>query len=234
MLGQIGSVNTFTIFGPAHGAAILALILLGGWLLATGRRRGPDSPWVRRTCVILGAVQLLNLAAWHIWTFARGAWNVTEALPLQLCDIAVFVSAIALFRRQALAFELTYLWCLAGTFQGLITPNILEPFPHFRFWQYFILHGGLVVTALFLAVCCRLRPRRGTLFRVWLASNLMALVALVANVLLDANYMFLCEPPPTGSLLDFLGPWPWYIAGEEILAAVFFAILLLPFRRSTA
>ena len=46
------------------------------------------------------------------------------------------------------------------------------------------------------------------------------IVAAAANGLLDANYMFLCAPPPTGSVLDYLGPWPWYIVGEELLALV--------------
>ena len=65
-----------------------------------------------------------------------------------------------------------------------------------------------------------------------LHARLRSWPAAAANGLLDANYMFLCAPPPTGSLLDYLGPWPWYIVGEELLALVVFAILLLPFRRS--
>lgn len=224
-------VGTFVIFGCAHLSALVVLALVGAWVVATGRRRGADGAWVRRACRVLGSIQILNFLGWHVRALSRGEWDVSECLPLQLCDVAVFVSALALFRPGPLAFELTYLWCLGGTFQGLITPNILEPFPHYRFWHYFLLHGGLVLNALFLALCCGMRPRRGTLLRVFVASNAMAIVAAAANGLLDANYMFLCAPPPTGSLLDYLGPWPWYIVGEELLALVVFAILLLPFRR---
>jgi hypothetical integral membrane protein (TIGR02206 family) len=34
----------------------------------------------------------------------------------------------------------------------------------------------------------------------------------------------------TPSLLDYMGPWPWYILGAAILALGLFAILDLPFR----
>jgi uncharacterized membrane protein YwaF len=41
--------------------------------------------------------------------------------------------------------------------------------------------------------------------------------------------MYLRHTPGAHSLLDMLGPWPWYIAGAAALALVLFAILDLPF-----
>lgn len=35
---------------------------------------------------------------------------------------------------------------------------------------------------------------------------------------------------PDDSLLDLLGPWPWYIAFAGLLALAMFALLLTPFR----
>ena len=56
----------------------------------------------------------------------------------------------------------------------------------------------------------------------------MAVAALI-NRLLGTNYGFLCAPPPTRSIADTLGPWPWYLLGFVVLGIVSYSLLYLPF-----
>lgn len=37
------------------------------------------------------------------------------------------------------------------------------------------------------------------------------------------------QKPSNGSLLDYLGAWPWYLISLEIVAFVLFLLLYLPF-----
>jgi hypothetical integral membrane protein (TIGR02206 family) len=74
-----------------------------------------------------------------------------------------------------------------------------------------------------------MRPWPQSLLRAFLWSNLYLLCAGLVDYLFDANYGYLCEKPQRGSLLDYLGPWPLYIGGLEIVAAFTFFILYLPF-----
>ena len=44
--------------------------------------------------------------------------------------------------------------------------------------------------------------------------------------------MFLRAKPVTGSALDLLGPWPWYILSVEGMGLALFLLLYLPFRKA--
>ena len=183
-------------------------------------------------CRVLAIAILVNEAAWWVWLAGHGTWSASYALPLQLCDVAAVVSAAALWFRQPLLVELTYFWGLAGTANGLITPDITDHFPSFLFMQYFIGHGTIVAAALLLVIGLRITPRRGAVMRVFgLTFGLLVLDAGV-NLVTGGDYLYLRHTPAAHSLLDLLGPWPWYIPGAAALTLVLFVILDLPFAMS--
>ena len=54
----------------------------------------------------------------------------------------------------------------------------------------------------------------------YLSIIIFLFIALFSNIILDANYFWLMGKPPVGSLLDFMGPWPWYILVAEFVALI--------------
>jgi hypothetical integral membrane protein (TIGR02206 family) len=205
--------------------AVTAAVVAG--LVAAARLR--PGPWTVVACRILAVIILVNEGAWWVWLGAHGTWSPSYALPLQLCDVAAVVSAAALWFRKQLLVELTYFWGLAGTANGLITPDITDHFPSFVFMEYFIAHGTIVAAALMLVIGLGLAPRRGAVMRVFgLTFGLLVLDAGV-NLVTGGNYLYLRHIPGQHSLLDVLGPWPWYIVAAAGVALLLFAILDLPF-----
>jgi hypothetical integral membrane protein (TIGR02206 family) len=196
-------------------------------LIVAARLR--PGPWTVVACRVLAIVILANEAAWWIWPGDHKTWSAGYALPFQLCDVAGIVSAAALWSRHPLLVELTYFWGLAGTANGLITPDVSDHFPSFGFMQYFIAHGAIVAAALLLVIGLRIAPRPGAVLRVFaLTFGLLVLDAGI-NLLTGGNYMYLRHAPGAHSLLDVIGPWPWYIVAAAALTLVLFAILDLPF-----
>jgi hypothetical integral membrane protein (TIGR02206 family) len=186
-------------------------------------------PWTVVACRVLAVVILANEASWWVWLADHNTWSASYALPFQLCDMAAIASAAALWFRHPLLVELTYFWGLAGTANGLITPDVSGHFPSFGFLQYFIAHGAIVAAALLLVVGLRIAPRSGAVVRVFgLTLGLLVLDAGI-NLVTGGNYMYLRHAPGAHSLLDIIGPWPWYIVAAAALALVLFAILDLPF-----
>ncbi len=199
--------------------------------LCTACRRHPGN-WVRwagrAISVILATVAVLFVAV----PLADGRWSVQASLPLALCDVALIVAAITCWwPRWSLGVELTYFWGLAGTLQAVVTPNLSAGFPRLEFFMFVTGHLGIVIAALFLVVGLRLRPRRGSVIRVFAIT--VAYTAFVGwfNWLTGSNYMFLAEIPEQWSLLSVLGPWPWYIVSAAGVAIVLLLILDAPFHR---
>lgn len=216
----------FHSFGPSH---LAVLGVCGGVLLflALLRRFHPGS--ARMAECVLACLLLLDwpLAAFSHWRSGTLTWDT--GLPFHLCDIAGIAGGIALLTHHRLAAEIVYFFGMAGTLQGLITPNLDVDFPDPRFIMFFVLHGGVVVTALHLVTSLKCRPRPWAVPRMVGLTIVYAFIVGAVNLSLNSNFAFLCEKPAQASLMDALGPWPWYIGSLVILCGVFYSVLDAPF-----
>jgi hypothetical integral membrane protein (TIGR02206 family) len=84
---------------------------------------------------------------------------------------------------------------------------------------------------LFLAWSGLMRPRAWSVVRAMLVLNILAVFIGAFDYFYKTDYMYLRSKPQNASLLDLLGPWPWYIVATEFVALFLFVLLYLPFRR---
>ena len=159
----------------------------------------------------------------------QGTWSAATSLPLALCNVAVLVAAVACWWPAPLLVELTWFWGMAGTLQGLLTPDLDVGFPHLVFFEYVVGHAGIVVAALFLVVGMHHWPRPGSVGRVLAVSVAWTAVVGAVDGVTGGNYMFLRRRPGEWTLLSVLGPWPWYLLGATAVAGVLFSLLYAPF-----
>jgi hypothetical integral membrane protein (TIGR02206 family) len=219
----------FSLFGPAHLAilgAIVGLTALLVWVARTGEVAR------ERLRIGLAAALIANAAAWYGYLAMRGWLQFPHSLPLELCDATLVATVIALLTLKPLSVELAYYGACAGTAMALATPDLWEPFPSFGTVQFFVAHGLALAAALFLVGTRLGRPRPGSVARAMLALNAFAAAAGGFNAIFGTNYMYLRAKPASPSLLDYMGPWPWYILTAEAVALALFTLLWQPFRQN--
>ena len=215
--------NQFVPFGPDHlmvllglSVATIALIVSGRWL------RTLDDLLVRRGLAAVLITQ--ELVAWLV-----GLTEGRLLVPFQLCDFALWLPIWALLSLRPRVGELAFFLALGGSLQAIVTPDLGKAFPNFWWFSFFLGHCSVVLSVVYLAVTYRVRPTQRSVWRVWLIVNVYAVAAGMLNFTLGTNFGYLARKPMQPSVLDYFGPWPYYILAMEAIALVSFYLYYAPF-----
>lgn len=219
---------TISVSPLAYGLSTLIAAMTVVALCVAARRR--PGPWTGVAAKTLAVILVGEQVSWQIQFLIHDDWNRFNSLPFDLCDFTCFVAAVACWTLLPLLVELTWFWALAGTLQAVITPDQYTPFPYLSFDNYVVEHLGIIVAALYLVVGLRIYPRPGAVTRVFLISLAYAALCAFLDAVTGGDYLYLRHPPPSSSLLNLLGPWPWYILSSAGVALALFVLLDLPFR----
>lgn len=224
-------MSPFHPFSREHYVTVAIGALITAALLFAGKRGGNSRQ------LATGILAFFNLASYPLnqaaWLSLGDKVALDNILPLHLCDIAAIIAGFALLTRRPILCALTYFWGLAATFQALLTPAISMGFPAWPFLTFFIQHFAIVAAALYLPMVEGWRPRqplwKGPM-EVYMWSVIYLSFAMGANYLLGTNFGFASRPPDNPSLIDHLGPWPWYLFSMQAIAVLLFFLLALPWR----
>lgn len=220
------SAAPFVLFGAGHLVALAATAAVAAGLSQLVRRRPGAGDAVRYG---LAAVLLAGVAAFLVAEWRRGTLTPWDFLPLHLCDFLIFVAAFALATRRPFACELLFFWACAGALLAMVTPDVAYGFPDRGFVIFFGFHGAVLTAAVLLTFGLGIRPAPGAPWRVFLLTNAYAAVAGLVNLALGTNFLYLRHKPAARTLLDGLGPWPYYLMAADALALGLFMLLGLPF-----
>jgi hypothetical integral membrane protein (TIGR02206 family) len=216
------------LFGFVHLVILGAVPLLAAVLAAVQRKLSPGASGLRWGLAFL----LFLCTALYYGNFAvHGERMFPGHVPLELCDLSLWLVIFALLTLKPAIFDLAYYPALGGASMSLLTPNLAEGASLFLAVQFFAVHGLIVTSVLYLVWSGQARPRAGSVARTLLALNIFAVLVGTFDFFFKTDYMFLCAKPQTVSALDFLGPWPWYIVTGEGVALGLFLLLYWPFRR---
>ncbi len=225
-------MERFSPYGPSHWV-VLVLFTAGAVVVITAGRRYRGTAGAEWVSKLLALAILAVQVPFTIYTLLPGQFDLNTSLPLQLSDLAWMAAAYALWTHRQWAFALTYYWGLTLEPQALITPALDGfDFPHLHFFMFFSYHVLVVWGALYLTFGLGMRPGWRDYGVTVGATICWGLVMLAFNSIAGSNYGFLNEKPPSGSLLNVLGGWPWYLLSELAIGLAVWALITWPWVRA--
>jgi len=229
----LNTYEPFNLFGTEHiiGNSISLLIII---LLPLYAKRNLDKDAQHTVGKVIGWMVFSNYILWVILEIIAGTFDIRLHLPVHLCRLANIMMPLVMVWRNYFAFEILFFWGFSGMIQATITPDISAGFPHFHYFRFWIGHQGMIMGLVYATVIYEMRPTIKSLWKAFIALNIMLVIAAIVNGLIGTNYLWICGKPTNHlgehlpTIMDYFGPWPWYILTAEIFALLHFGLAYTP------
>lgn len=218
----------FQLFGVPHVTALGIVLVINFsfvWL------RNFTSERLRQSIRYgLATLLIVNETLYHIWRLTTAQWTIQEMLPFHLCAVMVYLSAVMLVTQNKTLYSFLYFLGIGAAMQALLTPNAERwGFPHFRFFQTMISHGSIITAAVYMTLVERYRPYLKDIGKILIGMNIYMGLVQCVNMVVGSNYLWIARKPDFSSIIDYLGPWPWYILSMELFGIAVCLVLYIPF-----
>lgn len=227
--GRSSKPYHFEMFSESHFVILAIFLLISAGIFFT-RKKLMEKRWRKVELGIAASLVLFEIT-YHVWMYMNGLWKVSRSLPLELCNISLFLCVLLLLTKKTLIYEILFFTAILGASQAIFTPALTYDFPHFRFFHFFYAHAMIVWVTLFFTWVKGYHPKFQSVLKVIIFINLFMPIILIVNQRTNGNYWFLRHKPEGPSFLDMLGPYPWYIFSLEGLLVILSLIVWLIFRK---
>tara|TARA_B100000902_G_scaffold384587_1_gene424926 strand:- start:1128 stop:1592 length:465 start_codon:yes stop_codon:yes gene_type:complete len=145
-----------------------------------------------------------------------------------------FLSIYFFITKKLWAFEMLLFIGMPGGIHSLLTPELTHGNTLIQKIDFFIGHGGLILSPFFGLYIFNMWPRKHAWIKSFFKLQFLVLIVSLANYTLNSNYMYLAHPPIANNPLipsdkSFFGQWPYYILIFELAVLIHAFLINLPF-----
>lgn len=208
MFSRIGTYPAVGMFSRAHIISILVCIALIVTALMFSKKMTSKQFFIvlKVFAIVLSIMEVFKIG----WSIYCGYTDPDTVVPLYFCSLFIYALWLTCFKNQSLKDAgLSYI-AFAAIVAGLvfiICPSTsFNAFPifHFRCLHSMFFHSSMVYCGIMVFITKSVRINFKLVLKYIVFCMFFMTVALILNVLLDANYMFLGNPAnvPLDALRD--------------------------------
>lgn len=182
----------------------------------------------------LAGILALSEISDKIYVYIHLGWHY-DMLSFHLCSISAVLGVyLVFFNQNRTLFGIWFFWSLQGALQALLAPTVTVGTEYFKYWQFFTHHVILVVLPIAILYFKNWIPNFNDVKRSFLWLIITCIPIIIFNTITGTGYMFVSlsqdARPTTGSILDYLGPFPYYILTLFILVFLLICLTYLPIK----
>ena len=216
----------FSHYGTLHLCWLAAFAVLTVLNCIFYRRLGEKGRRIWRIAVAV--LLVLDEVYKQIPLFINGYFTLGY-LPLHLCSINIFVIAFHAIRPTKTVGNFLYTVCIPGAMAALLFPtwNAL-PGANFMVIHSFTVHILLAMYPIVLTAAGEIKPDLKELPKALLLLVGLAVFALLCNLLMDTNFMFLMYADPGNPLYLFKELWGSHLLGFPVIISGVLLVMHTP------
>ena len=205
----------FAHYGALHLCWLAAFAVLAVLNCILYRKLGQKGRKIWR--IVVASLLVLDEIYKQIPLFVNRLFTL-EYLPLHLCSINIFVIAFHALKPTKSVGNYLYTVCIPGAMAALLFPtwNAL-PGANYMLIHSFTVHILLALYPIVLTVSGEIKPELKELPKALLLLTGLAAFALICNLLMDANFMFLMYADPGNPLYLFKELWGSHLLGFPVI-----------------
>lgn len=221
----------FSNFSPEHLIELAVFLLIAIPVCLLYRRSSHETR--RKILRVMAVLLIADEIFKHVMLLIGGNW-APDYLPLHLCSINLFLATYYAWKPSRALAGFLYCICLPAALAALLFPNWSAlPVLNFMRLHSLSVHILLALYPLMLLSGREVDRNPRQIPKCLLILVILAAIALVINLLLDTNFMFLMEAPENSPLYFFETAFGNHLLGFPIIIAGVMLVMYLPLPKKT-
>jgi hypothetical integral membrane protein (TIGR02206 family) len=186
--------------------------------------RNKSIEFKEKTSTYFAYLAIIFYVSTNIFALIIGNWTIQDFLPLHLCNISYFICILVLLNKKQWMYEWTLLLAMPSALNALITPELIWGSSNWHIFEYYFMHGILILVPLYLMFIMNYKLRIFSWWKTFLRAQIVFVIVYSLNLILDTNYMFLLSKPEVNNPF-IIGDWPFYIIFIQIIGLLHIVVI---------
>jgi len=196
--------KSFPLFSLPH-IIPLFMIMISTYIIIINRKKFENYKIKRIFMITIAILMLISQGLITYWYSISSIGFLKDGLPLYLCRItSLCIIYSFLTNTRHLNFIIFFIGSLGSTLALIIPDTSGYLFPHIMYMQFFIIHGCMFLTIIFLLFIEHYRPDKIELKKIIYFIFSYSLIVSIVNRIVKGNYGYLETPPVSASFFEIL------------------------------